>query len=298
MSSETAFRLTARVSGMTLTPDPGWPADPPNVYLIQGDDAWAMFDAGWGRGIDADAIEAWLAGARPRGTPSRLWLSHAHRDHVGGAAWVARRYGLVPTALETERATADRHFPGLAFEPAYAGEAYDLGGARVTLLGAPGHTAGSLCAFLEANEGADILFTGDTVVGRHSSWIGPPDGDLEAYLQTLARLADPALPYAAARLAPGHGPAGAVTGAVAATLRERRLARDEDILRLLPDAPSPRRLVRRLYGEARGPILGPGGVAERTVVAHLERLVRLGRAAVKDEGPDPFLRTYRPTAPE
>ena len=54
---------------------------------------------------------------------------------------------------------------------------------------------------LRARSGA--LFTGDTVLGRGTSFIDPPDGDLVQYLRSLRRLLDldPRSIY------PGHGPA-------------------------------------------------------------------------------------------
>ena len=55
-------------------------------------------------------------------------------------------------------------------------------------------------AFFDLESGA--LFTGDTVLGRGTSFIDPPDGDLVQYLRSLRRLLDldPRSIY------PGHGP--------------------------------------------------------------------------------------------
>ncbi|MCL6596042.1 MAG: MBL fold metallo-hydrolase [Firmicutes bacterium] len=270
--------LAGVVDGLTLAPHADWPSDPPNVYRVQGAHAWAMVDAGWGREEDVAALEAWLDASPPRGRPAALFVTHAHRDHVGGSPYLARRWGLAPRALPAEAATAARHGIAFDFAPLAPGESLDLGGGiRLTAVPTPGHTPGSLAVHL-TSPGGDVLFTGDTVVGRHSSWVGPPDGDLDAYLETLARLGDPQRPYAGALLAPGHGPAGAQAGPVALALRRRRLEREAEILRLLPLHPTPRALVVALYGAGEGLVLGPGGVAERTVFAHLERLVRLGRA--------------------
>lgn len=279
-----AFALGAHVRGLTLAPNPGWPADPPNVYLIQGPGAWAMVDGGWDQPGDQAAIDAWLAEAAPTGRPEAIVVSHAHRDHLGGVARLAAAHGLRALALAPEFATARRHGLETPFDAVEAGARLDLGGGVVLrLLSTPGHTPGSLSVHLRdaaAGPGQDVLFTGDTVVGRHSAWVGPPDGDLDVYLATLSRIADPAAAWAGARLAPGHGPAGADAGAAAASLRLRRLGRDDDILRLLGHGEgSARTLAQTLYGAGDGPILGPGGVAERTVMAHLAHLERLGRVS-------------------
>jgi ribonuclease/clavin/mitogillin len=254
-------------------------------------------DSGWDREQDRRAIDAWLADVAPRGRAAALIVTHAHRDHIGGLRHLARSYGLTALALAPERDTARRHGLDAAFETVAAGSALDLGGGvRLSLLATPGHTPGGLTVHLpaRAGEGAQgVLFTGDTVVGRHSAWVGPPDGDLDVYLDTLARLADAAAPWAGARLAPGHGPAGGPAGQAAQALRVRRLGRDDDILRLLGSREaSARALAHALYGAGGGPILGAGGVAERTVLAHLERLRRLGRVRPKAAEPDPALTAW------
>ena len=50
------------------------------------------------------------------------------------------------------------------------------------------------------------LFTGDTVLGRGTTVIAEPDGDLEAYLTSLERLRAVAAKRTVRRLLPGHGP--------------------------------------------------------------------------------------------
>lgn len=289
LPASVAFTLGAHVRGLTLAPSAGWPADPPNVYVVQGADAWAMVDGGWDQPEDQGAIDAWLAEAAPTGRPEAILVSHAHRDHLGGVARLAAAHGLRALALAPEFATARRHGLATPFAAVEAGTRFDLGGGVVLhLIATPGHTPGSLSVHLRAGAGGsgpDVLFTGDTVVGRHSAWVGPPDGDLDVYLATLLRLADPAAAWAGARLAPGHGPAGGDAAEAAASLRVRRLGRDEDILRLLAAGEaSARTLASALYGAGAGPILGPGGVAERTVMAHLAHLERLGR--VRADTPD------------
>lgn len=298
LGASIAFALGPHVEGLTLPPSPNWPADPPNVYVVRGRSAWAMVDAGWGRPEDLDAIDSWLAARPPLGRAGPLLLTHAHHDHIGGASALAARHGLCPTALGSERQTARRHGLDDRFTAAADGDLVDLGGVRLRLLATPGHTPGSASFHLACDgpNGPDVLFSGDTVVGRHSAWIGPPDGDLDVYLETLARLAAPDAPWAGARLAPGHGPAGAPVGDSAASLRRRRLARDRDILALLAGGPrDAHALAAALYGAGAGPILGPGGVAERTVFAHLAHLERLGRvvAAAAPSDAEPLRLPYR-----
>ena len=53
----------------------------------------------------------------------------------------------------------------------------------------PGHTADSCSLLLRGDDGAARLLTGDTVLGRGTTVITAPDGDLGAYLASLDRLA-------------------------------------------------------------------------------------------------------------
>ena len=61
-------------------------------------------------------------------------------------------------------------------------------------------TAADHVAFFEPTDGA--LFTGDAVVGRGTSFIDPPEGDLAQYLTTLHRM----LELRPRTIYPGHGP--------------------------------------------------------------------------------------------
>ena len=60
-------------------------------------------------------------------------------------------------------------------------------GSRSWPVHTPGHTSDHV-AFFVASAGA--LFTGDAVLGRGTSFIDPPDGDLAQYLRSLRRMRD------------------------------------------------------------------------------------------------------------
>ena len=87
-------------------------------------------------------------------------------------------------------------------------------------------------AFFEPDSGA--LFTGDAVLGRGTSFIDPPGGDLVAYLRSLKRMAalEPRTIY------PGHGPVGAA-GAREAPRVPRAIVKSErtQVLAALADGP-------------------------------------------------------------
>src|SRR5207253_1957811 len=144
-----------------------------------------------------------------------ILLTHTHEDHATGAPALSELTGA----------------PVLGFdrpEPYRLRDRQELtvGELTVVALHAPGHTSDSM-AFLVPEQGA--LFTGDTVLGRGTSFIDPPDGDLAAYLRTLRRLRA----VDARAIYPGHGPA---VFRVAEKLDEylhHRAERERQVLRAL-----------------------------------------------------------------
>jgi ribonuclease/clavin/mitogillin len=137
----------------------------------------------------------------------------------------------------------------------------------------PGHTPDPV-AFFDAASG--ILFTGDAVLGRGTSVIDPPEGDLVAYLASLHRM----LELSPTVLCPGHGP---VVWDARAKLREyldHRAERERQIVEALADGPAtPEELVPTIYVDHPAAI---HPVAARSVLAHLLAMERDGRAVRVD----------------
>lgn len=132
----------------------------------------------------------------------------------------------------------------------------------------PGHAAGHL-AFRLLPSGAIVC--GDLVSGLGTVVIDPPDGEMEAFLASLDRLARLAPPV----LLPAHGAPLADGTAALAALRAHRLAREEAVLAAWKQGlREPAVIV---------PVVYPGLsaalelLAARQVRAHLDRLDRHGR---------------------
>src|SRR5688572_27563955 len=63
-----------------------------NVYLLEDDDGWAVFDTGI---RTAEAIEVWerlFAGPLEGIRITRVISSHYHADHIGLAGWLCNRF--------------------------------------------------------------------------------------------------------------------------------------------------------------------------------------------------------------
>ena len=90
------------------------------------------------------------------------------------------------------------------------------------------------------------MLTGDTILGRGTTVVAHPDGDLRRYLASLRRLAE----LGDASVLPGHGPELPDAGAAADAYLEHRRQRLDQVRsaldRLGPDA-SARAVVEDVY---------------------------------------------------
>jgi glyoxylase-like metal-dependent hydrolase (beta-lactamase superfamily II) len=125
-------------------------------------------------------------------------------------------------------------------------------------------------AFFEATDGA--LFTGDAVLGRGTSVIDPPEGDLVAYLRSLHRMRElrPRTIY------PGHGPVVLRAMDKLGEYLEHREMRERQVLEALGDGGrTPEEMVGEIYEGYPADVLE---LAARSVLAHLLKLEAEGRA--------------------
>jgi len=188
-----------------------------------------------------------------------ILLTHRHPDHALGAARLAAAAGAPVYAFrpqEGERAI--RHEQVL-----------EVGEVAVRAVHTPGHTSDHL-AFVAG----DALLTGDAVLGRGTSVVDPPDGDMAAYVRSLRvlRALEPKTIY------PGHGPV--VFDAVDRLDRylAHRAMREQQVLAALGRGKyTPAEMVPEIYGEDVPEAMF--SVAARSALAHLIKLQREGRVA-------------------
>jgi glyoxylase-like metal-dependent hydrolase (beta-lactamase superfamily II) len=195
-------------------------------------------------------------------------LTHTHVDHAEGARAFADRVGAPLAALAAGWSTAGA--PGLA-----AGGPLVAAGLELWPLPTPGHAADHCCFELAADR---AVFTGDHVLGRGTTVVEWPGGDMADYIASLELLRD----RRPERLYPGHGPL--VPDAVArveAYLAHRRDREAQVLAALAAGDRTPAEVVARVYAEV-DPALHPA--AELSVRAHLAKLVAEGRVATDDGG--------------
>lgn len=249
------------------------PAAHTNAYLVgpeRGEQA--LVDPGSPYGDQQAILDAALEAEREAGRPlGMILLTHHHGDHIGGAAAAAARWG-VPIAAHaaTARRVASRVEVTRVLAP---GETIALGPILITCVFTPGHAEGHLC--FEVG-GASIA--GDMVAGLGTILIDPDEGDMALYMDSLRTM----LARPATTLLPAHGPT-IVDGP--AKLREylaHRSMREVRVVGALTAGPAPlAELVSAVYTDTPR-ALWP--LAERSLLAHLAKLAREGRAREVDAG--------------
>jgi glyoxylase-like metal-dependent hydrolase (beta-lactamase superfamily II) len=249
------------------------PATHTNAYLV-GDGEMALVDPGSGDPQEVDTLAALIGSLEPDGrTLTRILLTHAHPDHIGGVEAVRQRYRVPvlghPAIAEHVRLDAELKDGDTV--------ALSSPNADWTLraIHTPGHARGHLC-YLHERTGA--LLTGDHVVGAGTVIVDPPEGDMIDYMASLERLAS--LPVRT--LFPAHGsPSGAAVRRIRALLAHRR-EREQKVIGALSGVPRPlSELLANAYGDT-PQRLWP--YAERSLLAHLLKLEREGRASREGSG--------------
>jgi len=173
-----------------------------NTYLIGAGRSVAVLDPG---PEDAAHLQAILA-ATSGETITHVVVSHTHRDHSPGARALQSITGA-PSYAHGPHATPphDGQEGGdHAFMPDVRvpdGAMIEGDGWRLAALFTPGHCGNHLCFALE---GTGILFSADHVMSWSTSVVSPPDGDMRAYRDSLAKLR--AREGLDRLYLPGHGP--------------------------------------------------------------------------------------------
>jgi glyoxylase-like metal-dependent hydrolase (beta-lactamase superfamily II) len=175
--------LAPNPSAMTL--------DGTNTYLVgaPGSGGAVLVDPGPDDPAHLAAVEEALAARDARCVA--VLVTHHHGDHAEAARpWAAR--------LGARVAAADAAVAGPGGRVLEAGEQLRLAGTVLGVVPTPGHTADHLAFRLESG----AVLVGDHVLGRGTSVVTHPEGDVVAYLESLRRVHDlgPSALYC------GHGP--------------------------------------------------------------------------------------------
>jgi len=248
------------------------PATHTNCYLVYTSKEILIFDPGSPYDDEQAALAKMIDELQAEGRKVReIILTHLHPDHVGGVNALQKHLAAqTPVAAHTQTAEAltdirvdrlieDRDLIRLRGEPAI----------ELRAVHTPGHARGHLC-FHDAQRG--VLLTGDNVVGLGSVLIDPPQGNMIDYLKSLERMR--ALEGLRILLG-GHGPAMASPYEKIDEYINHRLEREAKILEAVRSGITvPTDIVSAVYTDVSPKVYG---MAERSVIAHLEKLETEGR---------------------
>ena len=171
----------------------------PSPRTLDGTNTWVLAEPGSDEVVVVDPgpldeahLEAVVSQVRESGRRIALTLlTHGHLDHAESAE---RFHELTGASV--------RGF-GRGHDDVREGETITVGGLEILVVPTPGHTSDSFSFVLPAD---NTLLTGDTVLGRGTSVVAWPDGNLEAYLESLSRIESLTGAGAVTSLLPGHGP--------------------------------------------------------------------------------------------
>jgi glyoxylase-like metal-dependent hydrolase (beta-lactamase superfamily II) len=233
-----------------------------NTYLVGNRDV-AVIDPGPATDRHIDAIVN-AAGLGLRW----VLVTHTHPDHSPGATLLARRTGA---ALLGCPAPAGHH-QDATFNPDRVladGDVLSAGEFELDVIHTPGHASNHLC-FLHSQ--LNWLFTGDHIINGSTVVIDPPDGNMADYLESLERLKG----FEIAAIAPGHGDIIHAPYAAIDWIIGHRLEREDKVAAAVAANPdlTTRELVTSVYRDVDAALYD---IAERSLLAHLEKLEHEGR---------------------
>ncbi len=239
-----------------IAPNPGPYTGPgTNTWIVDGGPVVAVIDPGPDDGGHLAAIDRKLAGA----TVGVVLVTHSHPDHLPLASRLAAAH----------RASV-RRYPDLG-----DGDVVRVGRLNLTALHTPGHSPDHLCFWVAEDR---AVFTGDLVLGRGSSMVTYPEGNVADYLRSLDAVAglQPKILY------PGHwDPVPDAMGKLH-EYRSHRLEREAQVLaEVRRSRGNTRDLTRRVYGAEVGDELIQA--AEMTMRAHLKKLIDERKVRVSAE---------------
>lgn len=236
-----------------------------DMYTLDGTNTWVVgqdpsivIDPGPAIALHLEEV------AETAGRVAFVLVTHDHPDHAPGASALARMLQAPLHAWRLQGAEAIRDH-----------QEFHGGGCALTAVHTPGHTSDHV-VFHEVHESA--LFTGDMVVGRGTSFIDPPDGDLTQYLRSLnvMQALKPRTIY------PGHGPVVLRAKDKLQEYIDHRAERERQVMEALAGGGrSIEEIVGKIYAGYPAEVLPLAG---RSMLAHLLKLESEGAVARSGKG--------------
>ena len=227
-----------------------------NTYLV-GKEEVTVIDPGPAMQEHIDVITA----AAPN--IKQILVTHTHPDHSPGVRLLKEKldvpaYGMLTNSSKNQDQT---------FSPERIlddGEVFQEEEFSIEVVHTPGHASNHLCFILKEEK---LIFTGDHIMNGSTVVIGPPDGNMKQYIQSLEKLKD----YDIEKIAPGHGELLENPHEVADWIINHRLEREKKVFQALQEATkgTPDTLVEKVYDDVDSSLFP---IAKASLLAHLIKL--------------------------
>ena len=227
-----------------------------NTYLV-GKEEVTVIDPGPAMQEHIDVITA----AAPN--IKQILVTHTHPDHSPGVRLLKENldipaYGMLTNSSKNQDQT---------FSPERIlddGEVFQEEEFSIEVVHTPGHASNHLCFILKEEK---LIFTGDHIMNGSTVVIGPPDGNMKQYIQSLEKLKD----YDIEKIAPGHGELLENPHEVADWIINHRLEREKKVFQALLEASkgTPDSLVEKVYDDVDSSLFP---IAKASLLAHLIKL--------------------------
>lgn len=197
-----------------------------NSYLVADGGVGVLVDPGFHERESLQEVAAALETAQVSFLKA-VFLTHSHEDHCAGLSLLEERWpGLTVYIHPFELGRLES--PNLqALNP---DRTLVVGNKTLRTIFTPGHSPGHLSYYLEDDK---VALVGDVLAGHGSTWIGLPEGDVAAYLETVDTLRGLKL----TALGPGHGEIIRDPYTKLNEVRQHRLERLEQVYRALQAGP-------------------------------------------------------------
>ena len=204
----------------------------------------------------------------------QILVTHTHPDHSPGAKLLHQRTAApVMGMYALHKQTQDKTFK--ANKVLEDGDEIREIEYTLKAIHTPGHASNHLCYLLEEEK---MIFTGDHIMEGSTVVIGPPDGNMKQYIESLEKLKQ----FDISMIAPGHGNLMKDPKNVVDWIVSHRMFREKKVVDALTEFSKANldQLVEKVYDDVDERL---HGIARASLLAHLNKLIEEDKAVSKGE---------------
>ena len=256
MEAEKVVQISPLIKRITAANGSVFTGPGTNTYLVGNEDV-TVIDPGPAMEEHIDIILAASENIK------QILVTHTHPDHSPGTRLLQQKLDVPAFGMLTESSKNQ----DMTFSPERIlkdGEIIEKEEYSLEVVHTPGHASNHLCFILREEK---FIFTGDHVMSGSTVVIGPPDGSMKQYIDSLNKLKN----YDMEKMAPGHGDILESPYQVADWIINHRLKREEKVFSALKDATrgTPESLVEKVYADVDSSLFP---IAKASLLAHLIKL--------------------------